>query len=70
MLYGNMKEKQIVSETFLQLPRKDQITILNLHARSLGKDAVILEKDIWVCWALQNLFAVPDRLPMVPAMSG
>jgi predicted nucleotidyltransferase component of viral defense system len=64
MLYGSMKEKYAVPEIFLQLPDKDQITILNTYAQSLGKDPVVLENDIWVCWALQNLFAMPDRLPM------
>lgn len=64
MLYGSMKRKPVVSEIFLQLPPKDQITLLNIHAQSLGRDAVVLEKDIWVCWVLQNLFAIPNRLPM------
>ena len=53
-----------MSEIFLQLPPKDQITILNIHAPAIGKSPVVAEKDVWVCWALQNLFAMPNRLPM------
>jgi Nucleotidyl transferase AbiEii toxin, Type IV TA system len=64
MLYGNMKGKRVVSDIFLELPPKDQIDILNIYAQSTGRDAVVLEKDVWVCWVLQNLFAMPDRLPM------
>lgn len=26
--------------------------------------AVFLEKDVWVCWVLQQLFTMPGRLPM------
>ena len=32
-------------------------------ARS-GRAAIILEKDIWVCWVLQALFSMPDPHPM------
>ena len=32
-------------------------------ARS-GRAAIILEKDIWVCWVLQALFSMPDSHPM------
>ena len=29
-----------------------------------GGAAIILEKDIWVCWVLQSLFSMPDPHPM------
>ena len=33
-------------------------------AANSGRSAVILEKDIWVCWVLQALFSMPDPHPM------
>jgi hypothetical protein len=33
-------------------------------ATQLGQQATVLEKDIWVCWALQALFSMPDAHPM------
>ncbi|MDE0081044.1 MAG: nucleotidyl transferase AbiEii/AbiGii toxin family protein [Gammaproteobacteria bacterium] len=33
-------------------------------AAESGRSAVILEKDIWICWALQALFSMPDPHPM------
>ena len=38
--------------------------ILRTLAAHSGRSAVILEKDIWVCWVLQALFSMPDPHPM------
>lgn len=51
-------------EVFLRLPLPEQAEILNGLAPELGRSAVVLEKDVWVCWVLQQLFQMPGRLPM------
>lgn len=51
-------------EQFMQLPASDQADILTSVAQPLKKAPVVLEKDIWVCWALEALFTMPERLPM------
>ncbi|WP_369039451.1 nucleotidyl transferase AbiEii/AbiGii toxin family protein [Stenotrophomonas maltophilia] len=33
--------------------------------KGLGPNAAVLEKDIWLCLVLQELFSMPDALPMV-----
>ena len=52
-------------EAYLSLPQKEQALILrNLSTKKdLKRDAIILEKDIWICWALEFLFKMPNRLP-------
>ena len=51
-------------EQFLHLPAKDRKEILQTAATQLGQQAIVLEKDVWVCWALQVLFSIPDAHPM------
>lgn len=51
-------------EQFLQLPSKERLEILQTAAAELGIQAIVLEKDVWVCWALQTLFSMPDHHPM------
>lgn len=53
-----------MSEAFLRLALNEQAEILNALAPELGRNAVVLEKDVWVCWVLQHLFQMPDRLAM------
>ena len=53
-----------MAETFLRLPLAEQAEILNGLAPELGRASVVLEKDVWVCWVLQQLFQMPGRLPM------
>jgi hypothetical protein len=53
-----------MAERFLQLPPSEQAEILNGLAPELGRSATVLEKDVWVCWVLQQLFQMPGRLPM------
>ena len=52
-------------EVYLELSAKDQKDILQTAATKLGREISVLEKDVWVCWALQALFSMPDRHPMV-----
>ena len=51
-------------EAFLHLSDQDRRDVLQTTATHLGQQAVVLEKDVWVCWALQALFAMPNALPM------
>lgn len=53
-----------MAEHFFGLPKTDQAALLRLHANNLRMQPFVLEKDIWVCWALDKLFTMPGRLPM------
>lgn len=55
-----------MSETYLTLPSKEQAQILRSLSTNpkIKRDAILLEKDIWICWALSLLFKMPNRLPM------
>ncbi len=53
-----------MSEAFLRLTLNEQAEILNTLAPELGRNAGVLEKDVWVCLVLQHLFQMPDRLQM------
>ena len=49
---------------FLALGLSEQSEILNNFAQALGRNAQVLEKDIWVCWTLDRLFSMPNGKPM------
>lgn len=51
-------------ELFLALPNSDQEELLKIHAEKLSMEPHIVEKDIWVCWALEQLFKIPDQRKM------
>lgn len=51
-------------EAFLHLSEQDRNEILQTAATRLGQQASVLEKDVWVCWALQALFSIPNAHPM------
>ena len=51
-------------EDFLQLSADEQADIVNTCAAKLGRRPEHLEKDVWICWVLQNLFGMPQSLPM------
>lgn len=53
-----------MAEKYLELPSADQRDILQAAAAELGRQAAVLEKDIWICWVLQALFSMPDAHPM------
>ena len=48
-------------ELFLSLPVEDRADIINAGAARLGRSPVVLEKDVWVCWALHHVFSIPNR---------
>ena len=53
-----------MAEPFLSLDARERADILRTVAARSGRAAIILEKDIWVCWVLQALFSMPDPHPM------
>ena len=53
-----------MAEPFLSLDARERADILRTVAARSGRSAVILEKDIWVCWVLEALFSMPDPHPM------
>ena len=46
-------------DTVLQLTSKQRAGRFKRRALQTGMDAVILEKDFWVCWTLKELFRLP-----------
>ena len=53
-----------MAEAFLSLDAGERADILRTVAARSGRAAIILEKDIWVCWVLQALFSMADPHPM------
>ena len=53
-----------MAEAFLSLDARQRADVLRTVAARSGRAAIILEKDIWVCWVLQALFSMPDPHPM------
>ena len=53
-------------ESYLALSSKEQRQILQTLSlnENIKRDALLLGKDIWICWALEFLFKMPNRLPM------
>ena len=46
-------------DIFIKLPPAERQTYFQETAARLGVSAAIVEKDFWVCWTLQELFALP-----------
>lgn len=53
-----------MADAYHSLKPQEQKEILQTAAARLGRQAAVLEKDIWVCWVLQTLFSIPDAHPM------
>lgn len=55
-----------MTEHYLHLPQKEQEHILTALSSNpnIQQEAHLLEKDIWICWVLEYLFNMPNRLPM------
>ena len=53
-----------MGDDYLTLDVGEQGDILRTVAAASGRTAVILEKDIWLCWVLQVIFSIPDSHPM------
>ncbi len=54
-----------MADEFLKLPAADQREVINAAAPQLGILPAVAEKNVWVCFALNALFSIPDRRPMV-----
>lgn len=48
-----------MAEAFFSLSRRDQADALGVAADRSGRPVHLLEKDVWVVWALEALFAAP-----------
>ena len=46
-------------ESFFSVSRRDQADALGVAASRSGRPVHLLEKDVWVVWALETLFAAP-----------
>ena len=51
-------------ESFLGLQLKEQAEILQTMSAKLSRTPAVLEKDVWVCWALKHLFEMPGHQQM------
>lgn len=49
---------------FLRLPAEDQQDILLTVSAEMGRSAQVLHKDVWVCWALRELFELEAGVRM------
>lgn len=48
-----------MGESFFSLSRRDQTDALGVAADRSGRPVHLLEKDVWVVWALETLGAAP-----------
>ena len=46
-------------DAVLQLSPRQRVELFEQTTQATGMDAVIVEKDFWVCWTLKELFALP-----------
>lgn len=53
-----------MAEPYFSLSKTDQAGLITKHAATMKMRPFIVEKDIWVCWALNKLFAMPGHLQM------
>jgi hypothetical protein len=49
---------------FLKLPKEEREAILSEGGARLGRLPNVLEKDVWICWILSQLFTMPGGLRM------
>ena len=54
-----------MADQYLELGPRDRREVLEVAASESGRPAYLLEKDIWVVWALQTLFDAPMGAPLV-----
>lgn len=47
-------------DTVLQLSQRQRAQLFEQTAQQTGMEAVIVEKDFWVCWTLKELFRLPQ----------
>lgn len=54
-----------MAERYLELASVDRREVLDVAASASGRPAFLLEKDVWVVWSLETLFAGPLGAPLV-----
>ena len=59
-----------MAEHFLNLSRDDQREVLEIASATMGRPAHLLEKDVWVVWALSALYAETSPLTNVLTFKG
>ena len=47
-------------DSIIQLTPRERAEVFQRTTQQTGFDAVIIEKDFWVCWTLQELFRLPE----------
>jgi nucleotidyltransferase AbiEii toxin of type IV toxin-antitoxin system len=61
----DMNSNSVVEKKpFLSLPDEERKEILQTLSSRRGRNPAVLEKDVWVCWALKTLFEIPKAHPM------
>jgi predicted nucleotidyltransferase component of viral defense system len=65
MHFINMSTTANNKQRFLLLSVEERKDILQTLGARRGQSPAVLEKDVWVCWALDTLFKVPGVFPMV-----
>jgi len=53
-----------VAQHLFQLSNSDRRDVYRTAADRLGLPAIVVEKDAWICWALQMVFSNSGALPM------
>jgi predicted nucleotidyltransferase component of viral defense system len=52
-------------DNFFSLPKGVQSKIITSTAYKLEMNPIVVEKDLWACWALEHLFSMKLLAPMV-----
>jgi len=60
----------VTSLQFLALPRERRTLTFEQAATRRAVDAVIIEKDFWVCWLLHTLASIPSLAPHLVLKGG
>jgi hypothetical protein len=47
-------------DSLLQISSRERAEVFQRTTQQTGFDAVIIEKDFWVCWTLKELFRLPE----------
>ena len=47
-------------DTLIQVSRSQRAQLFEQVSQETGMEAVIIEKDFWVCWTLKELFRLPE----------
>src|SRR3990167_6951791 len=49
-----------MSNNFFTLQAPEQAALIERAANQLGMPAIIIEKDIWICWLLEKIFSLTE----------